>query len=137
MAHDDEQALSKKVATLSRHVKVDEATQQELSQRRAQALEQVGKKNTLWNLGFIRAHSQANGGGDGRLAWGMPTAAALASLLVVSVVVVNVYKPTIAPQNETNSMMLADLELLSTGEDFEFYEDYEFYLWLELESSEG
>ena len=64
--------------------------------------------------------------------WGPVAAAASVSALAIGLWL---YQPT--QENHTMMANLEDLELLAAQEDIEFYEDLDFYLWLESQESQG
>lgn len=85
------------------------------------------------NRGRQRALAAARGRAQ---RWRWPVAAALAASLAVAVTLVRspLVEPPVVPAADT--LMVRDLELVA-GADFELYEDWEFYAWLEGQHVDG
>lgn len=103
---------------------LDGATLSRLAQARRQAVAAAGKSRRRWWPPWPGEHSA----GD----WLVP-AGAFASIVATAVAL------TIMVAEPGNGLgkKVDDLEMLTAGEDIEFYENLEFYLWLQDRESAG
>ncbi len=103
---------------------------------------------TLSRLRQARARAVAAGdNGHGMVHWLVSgrfggSAVALASVSALAVAVWLLAVPMIAPQDvpllaESQVSALDDLELLAASEALEFYEDIDFYYWLETQNAQS
>ena len=116
MSKDDENEFVKRVsATLDEQAdSLDGETLSKLNQARQAAIEKAGKRSSSWLFP----------------ASGIATAAGIAALsfsLWTNTVTISNLEPDV----------LEDIELLSSNEELDFYNDLAFYQWLEDEAQSG
>ncbi|HHH35897.1 MAG TPA: hypothetical protein ENK48_03595 [Gammaproteobacteria bacterium] len=115
--HEEREFAASLGRLLDRAAALDEETAALLAARRRRALEAARRS-------------------DGRpwVQWGGLAAVAASALLVMGLWWGQSVPPSAMP---AATPLVEDLELLSTREDLEFFEDLDFYLWLEDEQQAG
>lgn len=129
---EDQVFLDKAKSVLDENVDdLDTDTLARLRQARQQALDSTsGKANTKWA-------SSAGGqlvAATSRATWILP-AGGLAVAATVAVLTVNVW--TTKPIESEITVAFNDIDLLTSSESLEFYEELEFYAWLDEHDANG
>ncbi len=122
MNSSDDKFISKLRSDLAASLNdIDEKTTQQLSTSRAQAIHTAIEKKEAKTLRFP--------------GWFSPTSAAV-SFASISAITLALWLMPQTPSSPTAPFnIIEDISLLSAPEELEFYEDLDFYIWLDHEES--